>query len=307
MFPPQVEQLLSAIPDRQAGFASRHEFLEAIFAALKEGIVVVAPDDRIVEASPAFCELVGFERDELIGADMPFPFFPPEEHDRFATLIRRLSETGGGDYEISLMRKDGTRFAVLAAAGTATDDRGAPLGRVISVRDVSGRRRREDRLAAMAATDELTGLLNRRSFHVHLAGEVARARRHDRPLSLAVLDLDGFKAVNTAGGHQAGDRVLAEAAGRLGARVRSGEHMARIGGDEFGWILPEADAAGAVAAVIRAREAIASEPFRGAGHLNLSAGICEATDEIDAAELFRRADRALYAAKTSGGGTVNTY
>jgi diguanylate cyclase (GGDEF)-like protein/PAS domain S-box-containing protein len=304
---PQAEWLLRATPDSQAGFARRPEFLEAIFAALQEGIVVVAPDDRVVEASPTFCELVGFERDELIGAEMPFPFVPPEEHDRFAALTRRPSVTGGGDYEITLMRNDGGRFAALAASGTATDDQGAPVGRVISVRDISSRRRREDRLAAMAATDELTGLLNRRSFHVHLGGEMARARRHDRPLSLAVLDLDGFKAVNTAGGHQVGDRVLAEAAGRLGAMVRSGEHMARIGGDEFGWILPEADAAGAVAAVVRAREAIASEPFRDAGHLNLSAGICEATDEIDAAELFRRADRALYAAKTSGGGTVNTY
>ena len=286
---------------------SRPEFLEAVFAALREGIVVVGPDERIIEASPAFCELVGFEREELIGVAAPFPFAPPEQQDRFATRSRRLGEADTGDCEITLMRADGSRFTALAGGGVATDEEGIPLGRVISVRDISGRRRREDRLAALAATDELTGLLNRRSFLVHLAGEVARARRHHRRLSLAVIDLDGFKAVNTAGGHQVGDRVLAEAAGRLGAMVRSGEHMARIGGDEFGWILPEADAAGAVAAVIRAREAIASKPFRDAGHLNLSAGICEATDEIDAAELFRRADRALYAAKTSGGGTVNTY
>ena len=126
---------------------------------------------------------------------------------------------------------------------------------------------RERRLAELAAKDELTGLLNKRSFLVNLAGEVARARRHSRSLSLAILDLDGFKRVNDAGGHPAGDRVLAEAAGRLGALVRTGEHLARVGGDEFGWILPDADAEGASSAVNRACDVIGGEEFRGAGAL----------------------------------------
>jgi diguanylate cyclase (GGDEF)-like protein len=98
--------------------------------------------------------------------------------------------------------------------------------------------------------------------------------------------------------------VLAEVAGRLGTLCRQGEHMARIGGDEFAWILPETDAQGATAAVIRARIAIASEPFRGAGSLTLSAGICENAGTLDAPQMHARADRALYSAKAAGGDAV---
>jgi diguanylate cyclase (GGDEF)-like protein len=172
------------------------------------------------------------------------------------------------------------------------------------VRDVSERRRREERLARLAARDELTGLPNKRSFHVSLAGEVARSRRHRRPMTLAVIDVDGFKRANELGGHRIGDRVLAEVAGRLGALVRSGEHLARIGGDEFGWILPDADVEGAAAAVKRAQAAVAGEPFREVGALTLSAGLCEQREALEAKDLYTRADRALYEAKAAGGNTL---
>jgi diguanylate cyclase (GGDEF)-like protein len=205
------------------------------------------------------------------------------------------------------MRKDGSRIPVLLSAGTV-ESSGRYMGRVITIRDISARRQREARLAELAARDELTGLFNKRSFLVTLAGEVARARRHGRSLSLAILDLDGFKRINDAGGHQLGDRVLAEAAGRLSALVRTGEHMARVGGDEFGWILPDADTDGAMAAIQRARRAIAGEPFlRGTGFLTLSAGVCQTDGSADANELYRRADRALYAAKASGGDNIQIY
>ena len=86
-------------------------------------------------------------------------------------------------------------------------------------------------LAALASTDGLTGLPNQRTFHERLAEEVDRARRNGRPLALALFDLDRFKAVNDTYGHEAGDRVLAEAARRLAAQARRGELVARAGGE----------------------------------------------------------------------------
>ena len=258
--------------------------------------VIVADERRIIDVNPAICELTGFSDQELLGAKLPFPFFPGDAVDRILAFFRELRETGRAEAELPLQRKDGSLFDALVS-GREASAHDEFVGRVISIRDITQLRRRELRLAELAAKDELTGLLNKRSFLVRLAGEVARCRRHQRTLSLAILDLDGFKQVNDAGGHPAGDRVLAEAAGRLGALVRSGEHLARVGGDEFGWILPDADAEGARSAVSRARNAIGGEPFRGAGTLTITGGIAVTDGSIDAGEVYRRADRALYQAK----------
>jgi len=276
----------------------RAAYLETLLEAVPAGVVVVE-GGRISDVNPAICELTGFDRAELVGAELPRPLIAPEDADRLLRYVRDLGEAGRADAEMTMVRKDGTRFTAMVAARAAEG-----VGHVLVVSDISHLRRREARLAELAAKDQLTGLLNKRSFLVNLAGEVARARRHRRPLSLAVLDLDGFKRVNDAAGHPAGDRVLAEAAGRLGALVRSGEHLARVGGDEFGWILPDADTEGASSAITRARAAIASEGFRGAGTLSLSGGICVTDGSLDAAEVYHRADRALYRAKAEGAGRI---
>jgi diguanylate cyclase (GGDEF)-like protein/PAS domain S-box-containing protein len=281
--------------------AERNAYLESILGAMPDGIVI-ADERRIVDVNPALCELTGFDEEELVGAKLPYPFFPVDSMDGILSFMRELRENGRAEGELPLQRKDGSRFDALVAGREANG--GEFSGRVISVRDITRLRRRELRLAELAAKDELTGLLNKRSFLVRLAGEVARCRRHDRVLSLAILDLDGFKQVNDTGGHPAGDRVLAEAAGRLGALVRTGEHLARVGGDEFGWILPDADGEGAATAVARARQAIGGERFRGAGPITLSGGICVTDGTMDAGEVYRRADRALYRAKAEGGDNV---
>jgi diguanylate cyclase (GGDEF)-like protein len=155
-------------------------------------------------------------------------------------------------------------------------------------------------LATLASTDGLTGLANQRTFHERLATDVARARRHGRPLALVLFDLDHFKAVNDAHGHEAGDRVLAEAARRLEAQCRTGELVARAGGEEFAWILPETNAVGAYAAAERARVAIAATPFPIVGTITASAGVATVDGASDAGELFRAADTALYRAKEAG-------
>jgi diguanylate cyclase (GGDEF)-like protein len=154
-------------------------------------------------------------------------------------------------------------------------------------------------LAAQASSDPLTGLENHRSFHERLAAELARAVRHNRPLSVALIDIDHFKLINDIEGHEVGDRVLESVAGCLRVVARAEDTLGRIGGDEIAWILPESDAMQAFAALERVRKAI-TEEAGGARRITVSAGICDVTWATDPVELLQLADGALYWSKAHG-------
>jgi diguanylate cyclase (GGDEF)-like protein len=166
----------------------------------------------------------------------------------------------------------------------------------------NARRFREAR--QLADLDALTGLHNRRFFHETLARECARAHRYERKLSLIIFDLDDFKEVNDRIGHLAGDSVLSEAAERVRGVVRTADVACRVGGDEFGVILPESSLEDADQLYRRIQNAVSSRPIGQAGKLYLSAGVAELRAEDDPVAFFQRADDALYRAKEAGKGRV---
>jgi two-component system, cell cycle response regulator len=168
----------------------------------------------------------------------------------------------------------------------------------------NARRFREAR--QMADLDALTGLHNRRYFHETLSREVARAHRYGRRLALVVFDLDEFKAINDRIGHLAGDSVLAEVAERVRSVVRSADIACRVGGDEFGIILPESTIGDAEQLSRRMQQAVASRPIGNIGRLDRAAGATDLREDDDGAMFFKRADDALYKAKESGKAEVVT-
>ena len=156
------------------------------------------------------------------------------------------------------------------------------------------------RLTAQAASDPLTGLANHGVFFERLHAEAQRARRNGHPLALVLIDLDHFKRVNDAHGHLVGDSVLVGTAERLVMLARAEDTVARVGGEEFAWLLPECDAHAAWTAGERARRAIADMPFPVVGSVTLSAGVAELTEGMSVNDLFRAADSALYEGKAQG-------
>jgi diguanylate cyclase (GGDEF)-like protein len=149
------------------------------------------------------------------------------------------------------------------------------------------------RLAAEASHDPLTGLANRRTWDEVVTREIARAGRSGSTLSVALLDLDHFKAFNDAHGHLAGDDLLRKAAVRWQSRLRAGDLLARWGGEEFAVLMPDTTTASAVGIVQRLLDATP-------GDQTFSAGVVTTTGQPDLAELMAEADAALYRAKAGG-------
>jgi two-component system cell cycle response regulator len=159
-----------------------------------------------------------------------------------------------------------------------------------------------ERLEAMLFEDPLTKLSNRRFILTQLAAAVSAARRHERPLSIAMVDIDHFKAVNDEYGHAVGDRVLAAVANAMRHHLRAEDQLGRLGGEEFLALLPDADARAAATTAEKLRSEIAAlTVVHDGGELavTISAGWA-AWEGEPPEELLRRADEALYEAKRAG-------
>ena len=159
-------------------------------------------------------------------------------------------------------------------------------------------------LAELAAHDPLTGLYNRRYFYEMLGTEFERSRRHHRPLTVLMVDIDDFKRINDEHGHIQADCVLAELADVLREDLRQSDVVARYGGDEFALILPETEQQSGRLVAEKLRERVAGRPLVGAGvatHLTVSIGVAGLDQTLMSEDgLMRLTDEALYRAKAAG-------
>jgi two-component system, cell cycle response regulator len=215
------------------------------------------------------------------------------ELDLDATLV--ALQRGVQDFLVEPV-SDGELIARVAAAGRT---------KVLQEELVEQTRR----LEAIIFEDPLTGLANRRYILTQLAAFVSGARRHGRPLAVAIVDIDHFKAVNDSHGHRVGDDVLVAVTGALRGHLRAEDHLGRLGGEEFLLVLPDTDADAAVAAAERMREEVAATCVRhdeATVGVTVSLGVAAWEDEEPPELLLRRADDALYAAKRAGRDRVVT-
>jgi len=177
-------------------------------------------------------------------------------------------------------------------------------GRMLTYADITDLVQTAEQLHILATVDDLTKVLNRRQFLACLESEFKRALSLQQPLSVMMIDADDFKRINDQHGHSVGDEVLRAVAERCRAIVRKTDLVGRLGGEEFAAALTETDLSGAVLTAERLRRQVAEEPFEiGTMRLRMTISIGVAdrqSEDEDASELLRLADRALYAAKANG-------
>jgi diguanylate cyclase (GGDEF)-like protein len=162
------------------------------------------------------------------------------------------------------------------------------------------------RLHELAHTDSLTGIANRRHFISSTEAEIARTSRHSSPLSLIAFDIDHFKQINDIYGHDTGDQVLQNICQLINPQIRSTDLLARIGGEEFMILAPHSDINEARILAEKCRLTLESNAISKIGRMTASFGVTEFNGSETVDEFLKKADRALYKAKTAGRNRVET-
>jgi diguanylate cyclase (GGDEF)-like protein/PAS domain S-box-containing protein len=270
------------------------ERLQALSNAAFEGIVMTNRGE-ILEVNEAYAKMHGYERSELIGKSVLELVTPAHRERVWNNILAGYEEP----YEVVGLQKDGAPIDV-EVRGRAFAYRGLTV-HVTAVRDVTERKAFEKRLEHQAFHDSLTGLPNRALFMDRLEHALSRAERRKGEVAVLFMDLDDFKVVNDSLGHEAGDRLLVEVSGRLGACLRSQDTLARFGGDEFAVVLEDMSTPRDVASFAERIAAELRKPFEVAGRrvfASASIGVSlDASGRTGPEEMIRNADTAMYRAK----------
>lgn len=267
-----------------------------------DAMLTLDPWGTIRFASPSVRELTGFEPLALIGRSaLSLIAEEDREHVRTVHLAALATPDSAHRVEYRGFTAAGTTrwFETTARAVAKEDGRVASI--VSVVRDLTQHKAREADLERQAATDPMTGVLNRRAFQLRLSESASREFGHIG--TLAVLDLDHFKAVNDRLGHAAGDAALLSFADVMRANLRGEDAIARLGGEEFAILFPTLSAPAALATCERLRSALEQTDIvtpQGSFRVTVSIGLAPMQPGIPAEDLMRRADAALYRAKSAG-------
>ena len=228
----------------------------------------------------------------------------PEDRELFSEYIQPSTAADNDQaLEFRIIDKTGRTAWLSGNVFTDMDEQENPSRIHGTVMDVTRLKETEEKLARQATTDPLTGLNNRRRFLELCREELKRVRRNRTPLVLLMVDIDHFKRINDTYGHDAGDAVLKEFAGRVCAELRETDSIGRIGGEEFSVLLPETDMQSAKTVAERIRAAVSKKPVTGRTlHITVSIGGAdfENTHRNTVESILKSADEALYKAKQSG-------
>ncbi len=276
----------------------------SVFEHASEGILITDASARILDVNNAFCRITGYSRKEVIGKNPRLLKSGRQKDGFYDDMWRRLLQDGHWSGEQWNRRKDGEEYVELLTISAIRNERGEVLRYVGLFSDITPLWEQQNQLKFIAHNDALTHLPNR----VRLAGLLKEAMEQASDASLlavAYLDLDGFKSINDLHGHAIGDELLISLSRRMEQALRPMDNLARLGGDEFVAVLPQLPDQQACIAVLDRLLAATVEAVNINGmllHVSSSIGVSfyPQPEEVDADQLLRQADQAMYQAKQAG-------
>jgi len=311
--PSYMISLVQDITDRKTSemqLRRNEERVRALIQNSSDIISVISASGNMLFISPSVSRVLGFRREELLGE--PFvDLITEESRPSFQLTLEDLKDRPNQTIRAEMRgrHRDGTWrwLEVVCTNLVDVEDIG---GFVLNARDVTDRKAFEQQLEWQAFHDPLTALPNRMHFRDCLDQELARAARHRRSVGVLFIDLDRFKVINDSLGHGGGDQTLVSVGQRILDTLRSGELVARFGGDEFAVLIDDATPASAKSTAARILSALARPVpvLHRLSSVEASIGIALSDTALDQADsLMRAADIALYRAKALGGATSILY
>ncbi len=292
------------ISERKVAF-DKLQLAASVFTHAREGITITDANANIIDVNDAFSRITGFSRDEVLGQNPRLLSSGRQSSEFYANMWHDLLEEDHWYGEIWNRRKSGEVYPQMITISTVRDDADQVRHYVALFTDISSLKAHQHELEHIAHFDALTNLPNRVLLADRLQQGMMQAQRRGQMLALAYLDLDGFKLINDRHGHEAGDLLLTTLATRMKQALREGDTLARIGGDEFVAVLLDLSDKQDSLPMLRRLLAAAAEPVQ-LGELVLqvsaSAGVTfyPQAEEIEADQLLRQADQAMYQAKQAG-------
>jgi diguanylate cyclase (GGDEF)-like protein/PAS domain S-box-containing protein len=274
------------------------------FEENRVGMALLSDEGVFTRVNTAFCELLAYSPDEVIGT--PFPEIThPDDIEESLAAVREIvaGQRYGYRAEKRCLHSKGHHVWTAVNVSPIRDESGELLHLIAQVEDITERKEQEARLTHQALHDPLTGLPNRVLFADRV--RVVASRRDSGSFGVIYIDLDTFKPINDTFGHSAGDAVLVEVARRLESRLREGDTLARLGGDEFAVLCDDTDEAEARLVAERVIEEFAKPFSIGDREVSQAASVGVAVQPrdgraMDPEQVLRWADLAMYRAKAAG-------
>jgi diguanylate cyclase (GGDEF)-like protein/PAS domain S-box-containing protein len=285
--------------------------LELIWNSVADVMFTFDKNENIVSVNKAFEKLLGWTAEDLI-KDKSISIIPEEDKEDIRKIIDRVkSGETVTTHEVKRITKSGEMIYFLGSFSPLYDQNGDWDGGVVAYKDITERKKYEDKLKELALHDPLTGLPNRTYFSQCLKIEMEKAKLSKLLLSVFALDIDHFKEINDTYGHDIGDEVLKEFAKRVKRAIRKNDFLARIGGDEFVILIPELtektkvlEIADRIQQCLGDEWVIANEKIK----ITSSIGISFYNQfDLEEKTLFKNADLALYEAKKKGRNNYQIY